>query len=82
MSINKGLDKLGEHMALRKYLYRDDEKIFERLEKLQKVLKKSTLRAILTEVIVKGMDAVVKENNIIENEEGDAVAATFVVTED
>jgi hypothetical protein len=50
---------------VKKYLYREDDTIFYKLEQIQKLLGATSLRAVMTAIINKGIMEYCKENNVI-----------------
>lgn len=72
-------------MAIKSYLYRDDETVFYQLDQLQKLLKLPSQRQAMTAAIVKGIQAILEENNwkIEEKLEEETKQQTlFVITEE
>jgi hypothetical protein len=61
MTLNNGLDKLGEHMAVKKYLYREDQSVFDKVEAYKGTLAahgiKCSTKDAITDLINKGYQA-------------------------
>lgn len=55
-TINLGLEKLGEHMSVKKYLYREEEEVFNKIEEVKKLhaSEKFTTKDAITYLINKG----------------------------
>lgn len=59
MTLNNGLDRLGEHMSVKKYLYREEEEVFNKIEQVKKfhASEKFTTKDAITYLINKGYEA-------------------------
>lgn len=60
MSLNNGLDKLGEHMSVKKYLYREHQMVFDKVDAYKKTLTdkgvKCSTKDAMTHLILKGFE--------------------------
>lgn len=67
--INKGLEKLGEHMAIKKYLYREEQEVFDKIEKVKNDnncfvgSKKLSTKDAITFLINRGFEAYTIDKN-------------------